>query len=69
MQLGTLSGPITGGTLTLNADGRVSSLTFLQLGVSLGSLTFDGVRDGSGTLALSGLEDAAASTGSAAFTF
>ena len=69
VQLGTLSGPITGGTLTLDANGRVSSLTYLQLGVSLGSLTFEGVRDGSGTLALSGLEDVAASTGSAAFTF
>lgn len=69
VQLGSLSGQITGGTLTLDADGRVSSLTYLQLAVSLGSLTFDGVRDGSGTLALSGLQDVAASSGSAAITF
>lgn len=69
VQRGTLSGRITGGTLTVDAEGRVSSLTFLQLEVSLGSLTFEGVSDGSGTLALSGLQDVAASSGSAAITF
>jgi hypothetical protein len=65
---GTLSGPLTGGTLTFDADGRLSSLSFVQLSISLGSLTFQGVS-GSGTLALAGLQDGATSSGSAAISF
>src|SRR5829696_3382663 len=69
VQLGTLSGPITGGTLTIDGDGRVGSLGFMQLSVAQGSLTFKDVRSGSGTLALSSLQDMPAASGSAAFTF
>ena len=69
IQRGSLSGSIKGGTLTLGSDGRVSSLTFVQLGIALGSLTFESVTDGAGTLALSGLDDVATSSGNAAFTF
>ena len=69
VQRGSLSGAIQGGTLTLDSDERISSLAFVQLGISLGSLSFNGVRDGSGSLALWGLGDAASSSGNAAFTF
>ena len=69
IQLGSLSGAITGGTLTLDSSGNASSVTFVQLGIALGSLSFDGVHEGTGSLALSGLEDVARSSGSAAFTF
>jgi hypothetical protein len=68
VQLGSLSGAIKGGTLLFDS-GRVSALRFVQLEVALGSLSFAGVRDGAGTLALSGLDDVATSSGNAALTF
>lgn len=66
---GTLSGKITGGTLTYDADGKLSALGYVQLSISLGSLTFQSVTSGTASLALTGIQDPARSTGAAAFTF
>lgn len=66
---GTLSGKITGGTLTYDADGKLSALGYVQLSISLGSLTFERVTSGTASLALTGIQDPARSTGAAAFTF
>lgn len=69
VQRGTLSGKITGGTLTLDGDGRPSALSYIQLSISLGSLTFEGIESGTASLALNGLQDVVTSSGAAAFTF
>ena len=69
VQRGTLSGKITGGTLTFDADGRPSALGYIQLAISQGSLTFAGVESGTASLALNGLTDPVTSSGAAAFTF
>ncbi len=64
---GTLSGAVTGGVLTLQ-DGTVTGVESIDLSVSSGSLTFDGVS-GSAVGAASDLQDILASSGSLALTF
>jgi hypothetical protein len=69
VQKGTLKGTISGGLLTLNADGSLASVNSLQLTVSGGSMSYDAVADGSGSAHEENLQDAPASSGSLALSF
>lgn len=50
---GTLSGSFTGGTLTLDTNGIVTTTNSLQLSVQSGTGQYQAVTGGSGTLSLS----------------
>ena len=50
---GDLTGTVTGGTLTLNADGTLASASALQLMIQSGTGEFAGVTAGTGTVNVS----------------
>jgi hypothetical protein len=64
---GTLSGPIADGALATDAEGTITGVT-VQLGVSEGSLTFQGAA-GSGWAAATVINDIHVSTGTLTLTF
>ena len=49
-EVGALAGAVSGGTVSLNADGRVTSLNSVQLLIQTGSGNYAGVTSGSGSL-------------------
>lgn len=69
VQKGTLKGTISGGNITLNPDGSIASIDSMQLVVNGGSLTYDTVTDGSGSVQASGLQEVLTSSGSFALSF
>jgi hypothetical protein len=69
VQKGTLKGTISGGQITLNADGSPASVNSLQLAVSGGSMSYDAVTDGSGSAHEENLQDASASSGALTLSF
>ena len=69
IQKGTLKGSITGGTVTFHADGTVASINALQLNIEGGTLTFNDVRGGTGTVDGKNLQDFSTSSGSLSLNF
>lgn len=65
---GTLWGSIASGTLVMDDDGKVVSLTGLQLTLASGSMEFDGAN-GSGSAQATDLQDTQTSSGSLVVTF
>lgn len=52
-EVGTLTGSLTGGTITLDANGIATAASSLQLNVQSGTGQFNTITAGSGTLSLS----------------
>jgi hypothetical protein len=69
VQKGVIKGTISGGQLTLNADGSIASVGSLQLAVDGGSVTYADVTSGGGTAQLANLQDVAAASGSLSLSF
>ncbi len=65
---GTLSGKITGGGISLDPQGNLASLNALQLSLTSGSLTYDGVQ-GYGSVSLSDAGSEVTSTGTITLDF
>lgn len=68
IQKGTLSGTIAGGSATV-ANGQVTALTSLQLGITGGSIQFAGLTKGSGAVNATHVDDRIASTAYLTLTF
>jgi hypothetical protein len=69
IQKGTLKGSITGGAVTLNADGMVTSVNSVQLNVESGTLTFNNVSGGTGMAHETNLQDFSTSSGTLSLKF
>ncbi|MDQ1741497.1 MAG: hypothetical protein QOE53_3149 [Pseudonocardiales bacterium] len=69
IQKGTLSGSVTGGSLTLDADGNVAAINSAQLTITQGSVAYEGVNAGGGSAQENDLQDAAKSSGSLVLNF
>ena len=52
-QTGTLTGTVSGGTVTIDANGIISAVNAIQLTVQSGTGQFEPVTSGNGTLSLS----------------
>lgn len=52
-QIGTLTGTVNGGTVTIDANGIVSAVNSIQLTVQSGTGQYEPVSSGNGTLSLS----------------
>lgn len=66
---GTLKGTISGGTVTLNADGTVTSVDSVWLNINGGSLAYDGVTGGNGIVNGIDLQDFSTSSGTLSLNF
>lgn len=66
---GTLRGSITGGSITLNDEGAVTSLGAIQMSVVSGSLTYSEVSAGDGLANGLGLNDVQTSSGTLTLNF
>jgi hypothetical protein len=66
---GTIRGKVTGGGVTLNNDGTLSSLNSIQLNIISGSLTYTNVKQGNGAVNGLNLSNLRASTGTMTLTF
>jgi hypothetical protein len=60
VERGTLRGPVQGGTLGYDADGKLDSLDFLELPIAGGYIEFAGAA-GSGLVSASNMQDASGS--------
>lgn len=69
IQKGTLKGTISGGTVTLNADGKAVAVNSVQLNVNSGSLAFSDINNGNGFVYGSGLQDFSTSRGTLNLNF
>jgi len=69
IQKGTLKGSITGGAVTLSADGTVTSVNSVQLNVESGTLTFNNVSGGTGMAHETNLQDFSTSSGTLSLKF
>jgi len=69
IQKGTLKGSITGGAVTLNADGTVAAVNAVQLNVESGTLTFNNVSGGTGMAHETNLQDFSTSSGTLSLKF
>jgi hypothetical protein len=69
VQKGTLKGTISGGQVTLNPDGSIASINSLQLVVNGGSMSYDAVNDGSGSVHEENLQDADNASGGLTLSF
>jgi hypothetical protein len=68
-QIGTLSGNISGGTITTDAAGNIASLDSVNLVINQGSVAYDGTTEGSGSAQAASLQDTANSAGSLSLNF
>lgn len=57
IEKGALSGSVSSGTLNIDTDGKVRSISNLQLSLEKGSLIYRDVTSGSGTVQAEGLGD------------
>ena len=69
VEIGTLSGTITDGALTLDQNGRVVSVDSVQLAINQGSVTYDGINEGTGSAQETNLQDVTSSTGTLILNF
>jgi hypothetical protein len=69
IQKGVLKGTISGGTLTLNADGTVAAVNSVQVNINSGSLNYEAVTSGGGTVDETDLQDFAGSRGGLNLSF
>ena len=69
VQKGVIKGSIQAGTIALNADGSVRSLTDVVLSVTGGTLQYAGATAGSGLLSGSNLSDRSTSSGAVSLIF
>lgn len=69
VQKGVIKGSIQAGTIALNADGSVRSLTDVVLAVTGGTMQYAGATGGSGLLSGSNLSDRGTSSGAASLIF
>lgn len=66
---GVLKGTISGGTVTLNADGTVASVDSVQLNIDGGTLAYDNVTNGNGIAHGTSLQDFSTSSGTLSLNF
>jgi hypothetical protein len=69
VQKGMIKGRITSGTLTLNADGTLSSLDGVLLSLDSGTLQYQSATSGSGLVTASQLGNRDTATGAVSFIF
>lgn len=69
VQKGVLKGAVTGGLFTLESDGRLATLSGVQLMLTGGTLAYDGATSGNGSLDGASLSDRDASNGSITLVF
>ncbi|MFN2500163.1 MAG: hypothetical protein ABR557_13865 [Pyrinomonadaceae bacterium] len=69
MQKGVLKGLVSGGTVSLDADGTLVAVNTVQLAVNGGTLVFDGIASGDGIANGANLDDSDASSGSMTLNF
>ena len=69
IQKGTLSGTISGGSISFSADGKLASIDALQLNLNLGSQTFKNVSSGDGTVQVVNVENYPLSSGGISLSF
>jgi len=69
VQKGVIKGRVAGGSLTLGADGALTTLNDLVLSVTSGTLAFDRTAGGNGVLSGASLSDRDASNGAVTITF
>jgi hypothetical protein len=69
VQKGVVKGAISSGTVTLNTGGAVVSINSLQLNISGGTVSYDGVTEGNGTAQAAYLQDLTNSVGTLDLSF
>ena len=69
IQKGTLSGTVSGGSISLSADGKLASIDALQLNLNLGSQVFKNVSSGDGNVQVVNVENYPLSSGSISLSF
>jgi hypothetical protein len=69
IQKGTLSGAISAGNVTLNADQTIASVDSIQLSVEKGTLTFNEISSGNGNGQIINLQEPNTSSGTLSLYF